>query len=336
MPTCSSSTPPTWTRTSSCRRSPRPGTLVKAGKRVMLRVSRGPIIDKVENYVGMSLDDVKTHLQTLFASHAPNIVIKTPSSTGTSPAFRRGGCSRRARRPTPRSPAWPTVELVVSQEPGASATVTVGDYVGKSFQEAIQELTQDNIPFSFAVKASSRGADPGSVIAQNPPSGAQVEYGQVVQLTMTAPSSAVGKDNVFGLVQVRAAPAAHRGDHPPGGGVRLAAEGDLLHEASRRSAGRSLHRSGGKRAGALCPGPGSGARKSGADAVLGLDRFCAGRRGPPWRVRNLDSFRAPCYILRVYPAANGRVLRVLASVVKWHYPSFPSWSREFDSPRSLL
>src|SRR5208337_1367972 len=57
---------------------PAPGTLVKAGKRVVLRVSRGPIIDKVENYVGMSLDDVKSHLQTLFASHAPNIVIKTP------------------------------------------------------------------------------------------------------------------------------------------------------------------------------------------------------------------------------------------------------------------
>ena len=43
-----------------------------------LRVSRGPIIDKVENYVGMSLDDVKIHLQTLFATHSPNIIIKTP------------------------------------------------------------------------------------------------------------------------------------------------------------------------------------------------------------------------------------------------------------------
>ena len=28
-------------------------------------------------------------------------------------------------------------------------------------------------------------------------------------------------------------------------------------------------------------------------------------------------------------------LRSQASVVKWHYPSFPSWSRGFDSPRSL-
>ncbi|HTP60294.1 MAG TPA: PASTA domain-containing protein, partial [Spirochaetia bacterium] len=57
---------------------PAPGTLVKAGKRVTLRVSRGPVIDKVENYVGMTLDDVKIHLQTLFATHSPNLIIKDP------------------------------------------------------------------------------------------------------------------------------------------------------------------------------------------------------------------------------------------------------------------
>ena len=45
---------------------PAPGTLVKAGKRVTLRVSRGPIIDKVENYVGMSLDDVRDHYERDF------------------------------------------------------------------------------------------------------------------------------------------------------------------------------------------------------------------------------------------------------------------------------
>jgi beta-lactam-binding protein with PASTA domain len=179
---------------------PAPGTLVKAGKRVVIRVSRGPIIDKVENYVGMSLEDVKSHLQTLFASHAPNIIIKTPVIYQYKPGVPSGRVLAQSPAPNTRITGVTSLELVVSQEPGATSMVTVGDYVGKSFQDAIQELTRNNIPFSFAVKASGKGSDPGSVIAQNPPKDSQVEYGQPIQLTMSAPTaSSVGKDNVFGL-----------------------------------------------------------------------------------------------------------------------------------------
>ena len=188
---------------------PAPGTLVKAGKRVILRVSRGPIIDKVENYVGMSLEDVKVHLQTMFASHTPNIVIKTPVIYQFKAGVPSGRVLAQSPAPDTKITGITNLELVVSQEQGATSTVTVGDYVGKSFQEAIQDLTRDNIPFSFAVKASSKGSDPGSVIAQNPAQGTQAEYGQVIQLTMTAPAaSSVGKDNVFGLFKFALPPQA--------------------------------------------------------------------------------------------------------------------------------
>lgn len=188
---------------------PSPGTLVKAGKRVTLRVSRGPIIDKVENYVGMSLEEVKSHLQTMFASHTPNIVIKTPVIYQYKPGVPSGQVIAQSPPPNARIVGVTTLELVVSRELGAASTVTVGDYVGKNFQEAIQDLTRDNIPFSFAVRASSKGSEPGAVIAQNPPKGTQAEYGQVIQLTMTAPSaSSVGKDNVFGLFKYALPPEA--------------------------------------------------------------------------------------------------------------------------------
>ena len=188
---------------------PAPGTLVKAGQRVTLRVSRGPVIDKVENYVGMSLDDVKVHLQTMFASHSPNIIIKTPIiyqyKTGVPP----GRVIAQSPPPNTRITGVASLELVVSQDRGATSTVTVGDYVGKSFQEAVQELVQDSIPFAFSVKASSRGAQPGTVVSQIPARGALADYGQVVQLTMTAPTAAsIGKDNVFGLFQFTIPPQA--------------------------------------------------------------------------------------------------------------------------------
>jgi len=181
---------------------PAPGTLVKAGKRVTLRVSRGPVIDKVENYVGMNLDDVKVHLQTLFASHSPNLIIKTPIIYQYRPGVPAGRVLAQSPIPNTRITGLTYLELVVSQDQGAVSTVTVGDYVGKSFQEAAQELERDNIPFAFSVKSTARGSDPGTVVSQVPARGAQAEYGQIVQLVMSAPTSnSVGKDNVFGLYQ---------------------------------------------------------------------------------------------------------------------------------------
>ncbi len=179
---------------------PAPGTLVKAGKRVVLRVSKGPVIDKVENYVGMNLDDVKVHLQTLFATHSPNIIIKTPIIYQYKPGIPTGRVLAQSPSPGTKITGITSLELVVSQDQGAVSTVTVGDYVGKSFHEAIQELTRDDIPFAFTVKAARKGVDSGSVIDQIPAKGAQMEYGQVAQLTMAAPSASdIGKDNVFGL-----------------------------------------------------------------------------------------------------------------------------------------
>ena len=57
---------------------PVPGTVVKAGRRVVLVVSKGPVIDRVGNYVGQKLEDVKIQLQTLFASSRALLKIKEP------------------------------------------------------------------------------------------------------------------------------------------------------------------------------------------------------------------------------------------------------------------
>lgn len=179
---------------------PAPGTLVKAGKRVTLRVSKGPVIDKVENYVGMNIDDVKLHLQTLFSTHSPNLIIKEPilyrSESGT-PAGKV-----LAQSPKPGTPITNLtyLELVVSQDQGGQSTLSVGNYVGENFQEALSDLMKADIPFAFTVQKSVKGKNPGSVIAQNPRPGDRIAYNQIVQLTMAAPGD-VGKGNVFGLFQ---------------------------------------------------------------------------------------------------------------------------------------
>ena len=180
--------------------TPAPGTLVKAGKRVTLRVSKGPVIDKVENYVGMMLDDVKIHLQTLFATHTPNLIIKDPILYRFESGIPPGKVL--AQTPQPGTPisGLTYLELVVSQDETGQTMTSVGDYVGKNFQEAISDLTKDNIPFAFTVQKEGHGVSPGSIIAQNPGAGDKINLDQVVQLTMVAPND-VGKGNVFGLFQ---------------------------------------------------------------------------------------------------------------------------------------
>lgn len=179
---------------------PAPGTLVKAGKRVTLRVSKGPVIDRVENYVGMTLDDVKIHLQTLFSSHSPNLIIKEPVLYRFDPGSAPGKIL--AQNPKPGTPitSLTYLELVVSQDQAGQSTLNVGNYVGKNFQEALSDLTKADIPFAFTVQKAAKGKDPGSVIAQNPGPGDKIGYNQIVQLTMAAPGD-VGKGNVFGLFQ---------------------------------------------------------------------------------------------------------------------------------------
>ena len=59
---------------------PASGTIVRAGRQITLTVSRGPVIDRVEDYVGQKVDEVRIHLQTLFASYRALLKIKEPVS----------------------------------------------------------------------------------------------------------------------------------------------------------------------------------------------------------------------------------------------------------------
>ena len=77
---------------------PAAGTLVKAGRPVLLVVSRGPIVDHVGDYVGRDLDEVRLELQTVFASYRELIKIKEPVARVTDAAA-AGTTSWRRTRP---------------------------------------------------------------------------------------------------------------------------------------------------------------------------------------------------------------------------------------------
>src|SRR5574344_1024518 len=58
--------------------NPDAGAIVKAYRRITLTVSRGTIVNQIENYVGMNYDDLKLKLQTQFTGQRQLIVLADP------------------------------------------------------------------------------------------------------------------------------------------------------------------------------------------------------------------------------------------------------------------
>jgi beta-lactam-binding protein with PASTA domain len=170
---------------------------VKAGKEVKLRVSKGPVIDKVENYVGQTIDEVKSYLQTIFSTNSPNLIVKDPPIYRPSKGVPTGTIIAQSPKPGTKISALTYLEFVVSRGEG-EGIAEVGSYIGMSFQEAITQLTALNLPFVFGVQKARPGQQPGAVVSQNPGEKTNLPYGQVVQLAMTSPGS-VGKERIFGV-----------------------------------------------------------------------------------------------------------------------------------------
>ena len=177
---------------------PEAGTLVKAGRPVLLVVSRGPVIQEVGDYVGRDLEEVRLEMQTLFASHRALITIREPVARVTDPA---PAGTILAQNPPPETPVVGELllELAVSKGPGADL-IELGDYVGRPALEVRDELAQLNLPFVFRVRGARAGELSGSVVSQSPAPGQEIPYSSILQLEMTAPAQ-LAEGMTFGLVE---------------------------------------------------------------------------------------------------------------------------------------
>lgn len=186
---------PKWT---VIEQEPQAGTLVKAGRPVLLVISRGPIVDRVGDYVGRDLEEVQLELQTVFASYRELIRIKEPVArvTDAAPAG-----TILAQNPAPDTPVDGVVqlELVVSKGPRGDL-IELPDYVARPFPEVRDELAALNLPFVFRVRAAQPGEASGSIVSQSPAAGQEIPSSSILQLEMTAPSE-LPEDAVFGLLE---------------------------------------------------------------------------------------------------------------------------------------
>jgi beta-lactam-binding protein with PASTA domain len=178
---------------------PEPGAISRVGRKVTMTVSRGPVIDRVENYVGQKLEEVRSHLKAVFASYQPLLKIKEPVSYVFDDTVPEGTILSQKPEAGTVLDGVTDLELVVSRGPKGEM-ITVADFVGMPFEDAVAQLSSANQPFTFTVRRADAGEKSGVVVGQTPDPETDVPYGSVVQLTMTRPTG-IPAGKVFGVFQ---------------------------------------------------------------------------------------------------------------------------------------
>jgi beta-lactam-binding protein with PASTA domain len=187
---------------------PRPGTIVKAGRRIRLVVSQGTVINTVENYRGRNIDEVKMDLRTLFAAAAnaaggsaggeqPFFSLKEPFmyEYSSEPA---GTILQQRPVPGTAISGPTTLEFVVSRGP-ERAMVTVPDFAGLTVSGAVEQIRQLGINFSFELRTVRENEKTGTAVYQEPGAMTVIDKKQPVSILIAAPEGGVLDGEVFAL-----------------------------------------------------------------------------------------------------------------------------------------
>lgn len=144
--------------------NPQDGAIVRGYSRVSLVVSRGVIANKVGNYVGITLDEMKMNLQTLFAGSTKplilvgNVVYKADTADA--------GTILEQDPPEGTGISDPVhVNLVVSRGPQYENTKPPV-LTGKSINDVLQTITRSKLIFDFTSHIAQEGEIPGTVVDQ--------------------------------------------------------------------------------------------------------------------------------------------------------------------------
>lgn len=178
--------------------NPNPGTAVKAGSRVVLNVSKGSAIERLDNYVGWNLDNLEAHLKSMVSIYGPLLEIQRPVSWmyDASPA---GTILEQSPEAGYEITSLTTLELVVSRGPSGQ-TYEVLNYVGMPYNEVIESTVKTYKPFVFRSREARRNEVPGTVVSQSPAAGSNVPVDTILQFEIARPED-IPEGYVFGILE---------------------------------------------------------------------------------------------------------------------------------------
>jgi beta-lactam-binding protein with PASTA domain len=175
---------------------PAAGKIVKAGRRVRLVVSQGVVINRVENYIGKNIEEVRMDLQTIVAfAGAPLLTLKELIYDYSSET--PGTVLKQKPEPGTNISGPLSLEFVVSRGP-ENTVVTLQQFAGLSLSAALEQLSKAGLPFEFYLREIREGERGETVVYQDPPAGAAISANTVVTLAVNTPAQ-LGEYEAFGL-----------------------------------------------------------------------------------------------------------------------------------------
>jgi beta-lactam-binding protein with PASTA domain len=182
---------------------PHAGSIVKAGRRIRLVVSQGPIVSEVGNYVGRSIDDVRAELQTLFSLNSqPPLTLKEPMlyQYSTKPAG-----TILEQNPAPGTGIFAPVQLEFVISRGKDDVYAeMPAIVGLSVANAVEEIGKSGVRFNFSTRLGQSRRNAETVIDQIPAAGAKVEPDTIAEIIVASPARIdMSENEVFKLFKYK-------------------------------------------------------------------------------------------------------------------------------------
>ncbi len=183
------------TRGSILDQSPAAGSVVKAGQRVQLVVSQGAIVDRVDDFVGRPVEEVRDELQALFATF--DALLRIANVTYVFHQSDPGTIVEQDPAPGVDLSGPTDLNLIVSR--GArDEPIRASSYVGLQYTEALQRIGRVGVPFEFRLIDPAPGRTPGVVQRQQPTAGSELEAGEALVFELVPPQN-VPDGLVFGI-----------------------------------------------------------------------------------------------------------------------------------------
>lgn len=161
--------------------NPAPGSVVRVGRRINLMISQGSIIEEVADYRGMMLSAVQTEIQELGSGSTRVLSVGNVSNVfDDSPA---GTVIAQNPEPGTQLSGSTSLDLVVSRGPDID-TFSLATYLGLEWNDALQVLARDNVPFIFKVEDEPTPGRTGVVVGQDPEPGVEIDTGTPVTIVV--------------------------------------------------------------------------------------------------------------------------------------------------------
>jgi len=176
--------------------SPTAGTVAKAGRRITLVVSRGTVIEKVDNYVGKNIKDVKNLFASIFTSNSKKLlIIKEPYMYRSDEAPEGTILEQNPPAGTEISSTM-EIEFVVSKGNEAEE-VQVPNFIDMNLNRLYQLMATTPLTFNFVSGISSDVPSP-LVAEQSVAQGEKLAPYSKIQLSLAFPQKQEG-NLVFGV-----------------------------------------------------------------------------------------------------------------------------------------